>query len=88
MMKQPEKDAEGFSLPPSVIDAITEAEREAGLYGNFVHLRDVLTNLDTAYKTKATISPNSNLTSETHLSRKKMLMQTLLRRTWLTLCAR
>lgn len=28
---QPEKDAEGFSVPPSAIDAITEAEREAGL---------------------------------------------------------
>jgi hypothetical protein len=28
---QPEKDAEGFSVPPSTIDAITEAEREAGL---------------------------------------------------------
>ncbi|KAF1945674.1 hypothetical protein EJ02DRAFT_451383 [Clathrospora elynae] len=26
----PEKDAEGFSVPPSAIDAITEAEREAG----------------------------------------------------------
>lgn len=29
---QPEKDAEGFSVPPSALDAITEAEREAGLY--------------------------------------------------------
>jgi hypothetical protein len=28
---QPEKDAEGFSVPPSALDAITEAEREAGL---------------------------------------------------------
>ncbi|KAH8725525.1 Muniscin C-terminal mu homology domain-containing protein [Phaeosphaeriaceae sp. PMI808] len=28
---EPEKDAEGFSVPPSTIDAITEAEREAGL---------------------------------------------------------
>ena len=28
---EPEKDAEGFSVPPSVVDAITEAEREAGL---------------------------------------------------------
>ncbi|KAF1963506.1 hypothetical protein CC80DRAFT_486879 [Byssothecium circinans] len=28
---EPEKDAEGFSVPPSAIDAITEAEREAGL---------------------------------------------------------
>lgn len=28
---QPEKDAEGFSVPPSTLDAITEAEREAGL---------------------------------------------------------
>jgi hypothetical protein len=28
---QPQKDAEGFSVPPSAIDAITEAEREAGL---------------------------------------------------------
>jgi len=27
---EPEKDAEGFSVPPSTIDAITEAEREAG----------------------------------------------------------
>jgi hypothetical protein len=27
--KQPEKDAEGFSVPPSASDAITEAEREA-----------------------------------------------------------
>ncbi|KAH7378223.1 Muniscin C-terminal mu homology domain-containing protein [Pyrenochaeta sp. MPI-SDFR-AT-0127] len=27
---EPEKDAEGFSVPPSAIDAITEAEREAG----------------------------------------------------------
>ncbi|PSN64305.1 hypothetical protein BS50DRAFT_575755 [Corynespora cassiicola Philippines] len=31
---EPEKDAEGFSVPPSAIDAITEAEREAGLLGN------------------------------------------------------
>ncbi|EDU41337.1 fes CIP4y domain-containing protein [Pyrenophora tritici-repentis] len=30
---EPEKDAEGFSVPPSAIDAITEAEREAG-YAN------------------------------------------------------
>lgn len=30
----PEKDAEGFSVPPSAIDAITEAEREAGLVAN------------------------------------------------------
>lgn len=29
--EQPEKDAEGFSVPPSTLDAITEAEREAGL---------------------------------------------------------
>jgi hypothetical protein len=28
---QPQKDAEGFSVPPSALDAITEAEREAGL---------------------------------------------------------
>jgi len=28
---QPEKDAEGFTVPPSAVDAITEAEREAGL---------------------------------------------------------
>lgn len=28
---EPEKDAEGFSVPPSTLDAITEAEREAGL---------------------------------------------------------
>jgi hypothetical protein len=28
---EPEKDAEGFSVPPSALDAITEAEREAGL---------------------------------------------------------
>lgn len=28
---QPEKDSEGFSVPPSAIDAITEAEREASL---------------------------------------------------------
>ncbi|KAF2649562.1 hypothetical protein K491DRAFT_610507 [Lophiostoma macrostomum CBS 122681] len=28
---EPEKDAEGFSVPPSASDAITEAEREAGL---------------------------------------------------------
>lgn len=28
---EPEKDAEGFSVPSSAIDAITEAEREAGL---------------------------------------------------------
>jgi hypothetical protein len=28
---EPEKDAEGFSVPPSAVDAITEAEREAGL---------------------------------------------------------
>ncbi|KAF1838204.1 hypothetical protein BDW02DRAFT_542315 [Decorospora gaudefroyi] len=28
---EPEKDAEGFSVPPSAADAITEAEREAGL---------------------------------------------------------
>ncbi|KAF2625043.1 hypothetical protein BU25DRAFT_493046 [Macroventuria anomochaeta] len=27
---EPEKDAEGFSVPPSTLDAITEAEREAG----------------------------------------------------------
>ncbi|KAF2640199.1 hypothetical protein P280DRAFT_490544 [Massarina eburnea CBS 473.64] len=27
---EPEKDAEGFTVPPSAIDAITEAEREAG----------------------------------------------------------
>ncbi|KAH6643872.1 Muniscin C-terminal mu homology domain-containing protein [Boeremia exigua] len=27
---EPEKDAEGFSVPPSALDAITEAEREAG----------------------------------------------------------
>ncbi|KAH7118930.1 Muniscin C-terminal mu homology domain-containing protein [Dendryphion nanum] len=30
----PEKDAEGFSVPPSALDAITEAEREAGLVSN------------------------------------------------------
>lgn len=30
-MTQPEKDAEGFTVPPSAVDAITEAEREAGL---------------------------------------------------------
>jgi hypothetical protein len=29
---EPEKDAEGFSVPPSAIDAITEVEREAGMY--------------------------------------------------------
>jgi hypothetical protein len=28
---EPEKDAEGFSVPPSALDAISEAEREAGL---------------------------------------------------------
>ena len=28
---EPEKDEEGFSVPPSTLDAITEAEREAGL---------------------------------------------------------
>ncbi|KAF1357842.1 hypothetical protein EJ07DRAFT_126753, partial [Lizonia empirigonia] len=27
---EPEKDADGFSVPPSTLDAITEAEREAG----------------------------------------------------------
>ncbi|KAJ4366566.1 Suppressor of Profilin deletion [Ascochyta clinopodiicola] len=27
---EPEKDSEGFSVPPSALDAITEAEREAG----------------------------------------------------------
>lgn len=31
MHVQPVKDAEGFSVPPSTLDAITEAEREAGL---------------------------------------------------------
>lgn len=31
MHLQPVKDAEGFSVPPSTLDAITEAEREAGL---------------------------------------------------------
>ncbi|KAF2795344.1 hypothetical protein K505DRAFT_324123 [Melanomma pulvis-pyrius CBS 109.77] len=31
---EPEKDSEGFSVPPSVVDAITEAEREAGLIPN------------------------------------------------------
>jgi hypothetical protein len=34
MFGQPEKDAEGFSVPPSTLDAITEAEREAGLLVN------------------------------------------------------
>lgn len=29
---EPEQDADGFSVPPSALDAITEAEREAGLY--------------------------------------------------------
>jgi hypothetical protein len=28
---KPQKDAEGFTVPPSASDAITEAEREAGL---------------------------------------------------------
>jgi hypothetical protein len=28
---EPEKDSEGFSVPSSAVDAITEAEREAGL---------------------------------------------------------
>ncbi|KAH9869700.1 hypothetical protein IAQ61_006912 [Plenodomus lingam] len=28
---EPEKDADGFTVPPSAVDAITEAEREAGL---------------------------------------------------------
>ncbi|KAF2135037.1 hypothetical protein P153DRAFT_330018 [Dothidotthia symphoricarpi CBS 119687] len=31
---EPEKDEEGFSVPPSALDAITEAEREAGFIQN------------------------------------------------------
>ncbi|CAN9472886.1 unnamed protein product [Alternaria alternata] len=31
---EPEKDSEGFSVPPSALDAISEAEREAGLAQN------------------------------------------------------
>ncbi|EMD95363.1 hypothetical protein COCC4DRAFT_178974 [Bipolaris maydis ATCC 48331] len=31
---EPGKDAEGYSVPPSALDAITEAEREAGFEGN------------------------------------------------------
>ena len=85
---QPEKDAEGFSVPPSAIDAITEAEREAGLYGDPARLMYLPTDLDTAPKARVTPHLSSNLTSETPLSKKKERMRMPPRLTWSTPYAR
>jgi hypothetical protein len=87
-LKQPEKDAEGFSVPSSAVDAITEAEREAGLqvapFAHYIRLAD-----QTAVpKPKTVRHRNLSLTSGMHRYRKRERTLTLLWRTWSTLSAR